>query len=396
MNPELCNSDIPARMAARLLVDTDCQAFGLVERGYAALSQPGGNIAAALTGLLVIAVALFGYRLLLGRGLALRDAVGLALRIGIVLMIATSWEAWQLLAYDSFARAPGRIASEVLAGIGARDPLVSLQDALDKLEAASVGYRTRAGLASPLVGGPAAAAMALNSSGLILTLTTIGVLVAMRVVLAILLAIAPLMAGFILFDSTRGMAQGWLGAMATAAIVPLFVLILAAVEFAILGPIIARVLSEQAAGNYQTNSVMPIWLVTLIFAIALLFALRAAGRIARGIRLPGRNSEVVVTNTVSGAAPAGDERIGALAAQTSAGRIAHALETSVRRESPASTRSHGVTQALTSAGFRETRSASGGSASNSNNAIGVAPLRLRSSRRPVIARRSRAATRRDG
>ena len=32
------------RFAARLLADTDCQAFGLIERGYAALAQPGGPV----------------------------------------------------------------------------------------------------------------------------------------------------------------------------------------------------------------------------------------------------------------------------------------------------------------------------------------------------------------
>ena len=397
MNLDLCTSAVADRLATRLLVDTDCQAFGLVERGYAVLSQPGGTIAAALTGLLTIAVALFGYRLLLGRGLMLRDAVGLAVKIGIVLLIATSWESWQLLAYDSFARAPTRIASELLTGIGAPDPLVSLQRALDNLEAAGVGYRTRAGIASPLVGGPAAAAMALNVSALILTLSIIGVLVAMRVVLAILLAIAPLMAGFILFDSTRGMAQGWVGAMATAAITPMFVLILASVEFAILGPIIARVLSEQATGNFETNSVMPIGLVAIIFAIAMLFALRAVSQVARGIRLPGHRGDAVVGQSATGPAAASNERVAALAAQTSAARVAQALESSVRRETPASNRSAGVAQALASAGSRGLRSTTGGGPSNNNNnsSINVAPLRLRSSRRPVIARRSRAATRRD-
>ncbi len=72
-----CAPSSADRFAARLLADADCQAFGLVERGYAALAEPGGTVSLALTGLLVIAVAFFGYRLLLGRGLLLSDAVGL-------------------------------------------------------------------------------------------------------------------------------------------------------------------------------------------------------------------------------------------------------------------------------------------------------------------------------
>ena len=84
MSPLLCAKPAVPGLAAQLLADIDCQAFGLVERGYAALAAPSGPASVALTGLLVIAVALLGYRLLLGRGI-LSDSVGLVVRIGIVL-----------------------------------------------------------------------------------------------------------------------------------------------------------------------------------------------------------------------------------------------------------------------------------------------------------------------
>ena len=73
-----CALPADAGLAGQLLTDADCYAFGLVERGYNALAAPGGPVAAGLNGLLVLAVAFFGYRLLLGRGLLLSDAVSLA------------------------------------------------------------------------------------------------------------------------------------------------------------------------------------------------------------------------------------------------------------------------------------------------------------------------------
>ena len=115
MSALVCAPPSVPGLAARLLADTDCEAFGLVERGYASLAAPGGAASAFLSGLLVIAVALFGYRLLLGRGV-LADSIGLVVRIGIVLAIATSWAAWQTVAYDTLARAPSRVAAELLAG----------------------------------------------------------------------------------------------------------------------------------------------------------------------------------------------------------------------------------------------------------------------------------------
>lgn len=283
-----CTGATSGGFASQLLADTDCQAFGMIERGYAALSQPGGTVSTALTGLLVIAVALFGYRLLLGRGIVLGDAVGLVVRIGIVLVLATSWESWQAVAYQGLAQAPAQVASDVLTATGSPPPLLSLQKALDDLTEAAVGYRSRAGIASPLVGGPAAAGAVLNLSAVILTVSVVGVLVAAKVVQAILLAIAPAMAGLLLFNATRGMAQGWLGAIAATALAPLFVLLMAAIEFAILSPMIARLLAEQASGVFENASVMPIGLVVTVFVISSTLGLRTVARIGYGLRLAGR------------------------------------------------------------------------------------------------------------
>ena len=66
MNPDLCAPAVSPGMLASLLADTDCQATGLVERGYDALTSPGAATAAMITSLMVIAVALYGYRLIAG------------------------------------------------------------------------------------------------------------------------------------------------------------------------------------------------------------------------------------------------------------------------------------------------------------------------------------------
>lgn len=392
MMQSFCTPSATDRFAARLLADTDCQAFGMVERGYAALSQPGGTVSTALTGLMVIAVAFFGYRLLLGRGIALRDALDLTVKIGVVLLVATSWQAWQALAYQGIAQAPTQIAGEMLTGIGSPPPLDSLQNTLDALANAAVGYRSRAGIASPLVGGPAAAAAVLNLSAIVLTLSTVGLLVAARVVQAILLAIAPAMAGFLLFDATRGMAQGWIAAIIGAALAPLFVLLVAAVEFAILTPMIQRLLAEQAAGTFENSSVMPIGLVAAVFVFAIVFALRAAGRIANGIRLAGRK-RVDTASSEAGVERAKIIQQREAAAAQPALRVVHALEQATRRDGRgAATPLHAI------GGGRATSSGkardSAGSSTTSEGAA-MLPVMARHTRMRSAPRRSRAASRRD-
>ncbi|MBA3667381.1 MAG: type IV secretion system protein [Sphingomonas sp.] len=389
--PTFCTAAASDRFAARLLADTDCQAFGMVERGYAALSQPGGTVSTALTGLMVIAVAFFGYRLLLGRGIALRDALDLTVKIGVVLLIATSWESWQALAYQGVAQAPTQVAGEMLTGIGSPPPLDSLQRTLDALANAAVGYRTRAGIASPLVGGPAAAAAVLNLSAIVLTLSTVGLLVAARVVQAILLAIAPAMAGFLLFNGTRGMAQGWIGAIVGAALAPLFVLLVAAVEFAVLTPMIERLLAEQASGVFENSSVMPIGLVAVVFVFAIAFALKAAARMGNGIRLAQRRSADPAEREASAERISTDRQREVAAAQPAL-RIVQALEQIARRDAPRST-----SQLRTIAGGRASGTArdSGGTAAPSSSATPPLPSLRATTRMRSAPRRSRAASRRD-
>lgn len=388
-----CAAPAAAGLAAKLLADTDCQAFGLVERGYAALSAPGGAVQAALTGLLTVAIALFGYQLLLGRGLALGDAVRLAIKVGVVLLLATSWESWQSLAYDSLARAPTRVAAELTTSIGAPEPMAGLQRALDRLEGANGGWRERAGIASPLAGGPPATAAMLNISALVLTLTTVGLMVIARVVLALLLAIAPAMAGFLLFRSTRGLAEGWLRAMIGAALVPLAVLVLFAVELSILNPLLDRLATEQAGGKFEGASVTPIGLVVLIFGLAILAAVRAAATIANGLRLPrgGSGAPVIEARVIERAAPGSTAALAAPAAL----RLTQALETLSRREgsAPGAT-ARTVTAALASAERR------GGGTGERGTAVNGAMTAITSfvPGRPTMLRaprRTRAAARRD-
>ena len=392
MMQSFCNPSAADRFAARLLADTDCQANGLVERGYAALAQPGGTASIALTGLMVIAVAFFGYRLLLGRGLALRDAVVLTVKLGIVLMLASSWETWQALAYNGLARAPTQIAGDVLTGIGAADPIESLQRMLDGLAQAAVGYRMRAGIASPLVGGPPAAAAVLNLSSVFLTLSIVGILVAARVVLAVLLAIAPAMAGLMLFNGTRGMVQGWLGAIAAAAIAPLFVLVLAAVEFAIMDPMLGRLLSEQAAERYEDGAVMPLGLVTVVFMIATAFALRSGAQIARGIRLPSIVGSGAVALEPAAGISQDRIRVEGTAVSASTQSVTRALESMARRETPPSGSAKVSSRGLT-------RSRDGMAVPGSTNIGGTSlagfPGRATTRRAQPIPRHSRSVRRRD-
>lgn len=396
MNPDLCGPPPTTGLVATLLATTDCQASSLVERGYAALSSPGAATATMLTSLMVIAVALYGYRLLLGRGLVLSEVVRLAIQLGVVLLLAASWSSFQALAYDAVAREPSRIASELVVAIDAPAPLDGVQAALDHIEQGNAGWRTRAGIASPLVGGAPTAAMALNVSSFLLTLSTLGLLVVSRILLALLLSITPVVAGFLLFSSTRGLLEGWLRAMATAAIIPLFVMVLCAIELSILDPLLDQMLGRQARAQFELDDVTPVALVVIVFSLAIVASVRAAATIAGGIRL-GRAAGTAGAGARGGTAIpfTAAERPLLLTGPASAGLpIVRALEAAARRDGGGNV-SRTVTAALR--GQRDAAPAplaAGRPASVDARASSTYPSYLApASARP--SRASRAAARRD-
>jgi type IV secretion system protein VirB6 len=101
--------------------------------------------------------------------------------------------------------------------------------------------------------------------------TTIGSLAVVRIAGGLLLALAPLFAGLLLFDLTRGLFAGWLRGLALVALGSLGLTVLLSVELAILEPWLADVLNRRGLG-YATPTA-PTELLALVAA----FAIAAAG-----------------------------------------------------------------------------------------------------------------------
>ena len=114
---------------------------------------------------------------------------------------------------------------------------------------------------------------------------SVGVLLVVRIVLALLLLLGPVFVAFALFRTTRGLAEGWLRVTIKFALVPLFALPLIAVVVAVLTPIVAS-LDGAPADNVRSSPVLLILLAILVFAAVMAQAARLGGSIAGSIRLP--------------------------------------------------------------------------------------------------------------
>lgn len=388
------------QFVSRVMGHIDCQAAYLGSFGWQALGQPGSMAATVMTGLLTLFVALFGIRLLFGPALGARDVVGDVLKIGIVLTLAFSWPAFQTVIHDVVIEGPGELAASVGAPVmpeGAS--LVSrLQEADNSiLELVELGTGRQSGqyLDRETPGGTfgAQGLQDENSFGMARLFFLAGLLASfglLRIIAGFLLAMAPLAAGMLLFEPTRGLFSGWLRGLVLALVGGAAVSVVAAGELAILSPWLTDALRLRGLGYATPSAPTELFALTLGFAAVKLGTIWIIARIAftRGwVSMP----------TFPDLRAAASEKVSAQRAepvsafsQSRYERIVDSVETQLRRE-----------QTGYSEEDRNIRFASGSAAPrDGERAEGIQGNRmvepLGSSWRRVSHRHSRAAARRDG
>lgn len=273
----------------------DCRAQAIGSYGFQSLAAPGSPASLALTALLTLFVAVFGFRLLFGEQVGTRDAIGAALKVGIVLTIAVSWPAYRILAYDTVLHGPAELAAVIGgangAGAGPRvaERLQRIDDGIVSLTSVGTGRQTGQLDVPGEVRGSFQGVALQDESGFgwgrtIFLAATIGTLAALRIAAALLLAIAPLVAALLLFDLTRGLFAGWLRGLALTALGSLGITILLMVQLAIMEPWLADVLYRRAQG-YATPEAP-----TELLALALGFGAASFALIAILAKVAFQNS----------------------------------------------------------------------------------------------------------
>lgn len=280
-----------SNFAGELLAQIDCQAQAIGAYGFGALASPGSPIAGLLLALLVLFIAAFGLRLMFGQVPDGRDLLGDALKLGIVLTLATSWPAWRTLAYDSVLRGPAELSGAIGSaanlpgsGSGLNARLSNADQAIVSLTAFGTGRLTGGIVGSTDLGDTARGIALADQSGfgwgrVIFLAGTIGPLAAIRLSAGALLAIAPLMAGLLLFGATRGIFTGWLRALGACLLGATVLALIHGVELAVLEGWLADALSQR-----QANVLTPA-APTELLVIALLFAVASLGSLALVVRL---------------------------------------------------------------------------------------------------------------
>lgn len=286
----------------------DCQAQNIGAEGYQALAAPGSTLSILLTALLTILVALYGYRMMFGYTPSARDGVLLLAKIGIVLALVTSWPAYRALVYDLALHGPAQLAGDVgepaqLPGAGGG--LVARLQGVDygllalgqlgvgkaatgqKIQRERVVNGQREIVVEDAQQGPDTfEPMALGFSRIFFLVCTISALAAVRLVSGVLIALGPLFIAFLLFDATRGLFEGWVRALAGAALGAVAVTLLLGAQLALIEPWLSYLIAMRQADLTIVGAPVELLVVMAVFGLALLASLYAAARVAIGFRLP--------------------------------------------------------------------------------------------------------------
>lgn len=261
-----------------VLVFIDCQTQVIAGEGYRALAAPGSNVGVFVGSLIAIFVTIYGFRLLAGRVPDGMEIALAALKIGLVLMLATSWDAYRVLVYDVVLRGPAEIIelanpTSSVGSAGHLDRLQSGDDAILALTkvgtgrvdaAASQASDDEIGTRPQTPFGDELAFSLARISYLVGTIATLGLV---RLLAGILLALGPLFAGLLLFENTLPLFTGWLRLLCACLFATIAIAFLFEVELSILLPWANNVLQLRAAQLATPAAPLELMVITSTFAL---------------------------------------------------------------------------------------------------------------------------------
>lgn len=288
-----CSTVTDMGVVRDVLTAVDCNTRGFARLGYESLAAANSPFQTALTVALTIYVAVIGYRLLFGEGARLTDGPMIALKIGAVLALVTSWSLFQTLVFDVAERAPIEIAALISAPMRghalAADPVAGLQASYDQLrETANAFAHPPKSVSDHAQTDYTTASEALSMAANGLFIASAGLISVMMIAIGLLTATGPLFIAMFLFFETRGLFVGWVRALAASAFGllsgwSLTVLMLHAVD-----PWMEALSDVGGNGLADARTGITAAIIVLVFCAAQFGLMLAGIMIARGFRLPSR------------------------------------------------------------------------------------------------------------
>ncbi|MBI1302056.1 MAG: hypothetical protein GC137_10465 [Alphaproteobacteria bacterium] len=215
-----------------------------------------GNLSPAIAifwrAMFIIFIAFFGYKVIVSGRFSASDLFVNTIKIIVILIIATQWDAFFLLVYGITTDLPADIAGQMIASASnslGNNTVTSIDNANIGL---SLYYDRSLAVAEDVLEGAG-----WGEFGIYLyagTITVVALLFAgyaamliilAKIAVAILLAVGPIFILLLIFKNTQNLFEGWLRTLINFALIPIF--IYAVIAFFL-------ILAEQPLQNLENNS----------------------------------------------------------------------------------------------------------------------------------------------
>ena len=275
---DMAAAEMGAGVAAALKA-VDCIASSVSEQAFSRLFASEGQLAFALTLMLVLYVGFFGISLMLGRSnLSVRALIPKMMTIGLVLTFATSFVAYQSFFYNIVIGGPNEVAGILTGTRGSATDTFA-----QKLDVVFLAVQQASGDKPDINAFSPQGMMWLGA--MLLLLGTVGLLVTARIGLALLLAIGPIFVVLALFDGTRGLFAGWLKGLVLLAIAPLLAVLGGSIMLELAVPILAQLVA--VPGVIDDQAAMAFFLVGAVHIALMFMALKVAATMVTGWQVFG-------------------------------------------------------------------------------------------------------------
>lgn len=377
---------------AGVLNAMDCLSVGAAEKSFAFLSAPGGLGSAFLISAVTLLIIIFGFRLMFNRPVDFADVTGSAIKIGVALAIAVSWPAVsrviarpvingpaELTQWTGMsAQLPGRLG-QADEGIGALTSWGTGRNDIQAQRTAAGEYA--ANEAATVATTDVLAFGAGRTAFLVGTIASLGLL---KLLAGILIGLAPIFAGLLLFERTQGIFAGWLRTLFGLLIAGAAANILLSVQLAIMEPWLAQTIADRQASLATPSAASELLAITLSFSLIAIGSILLITRAVVSLEMPVARVLNVVRERASQT----------LASARSAPAIGNEITTSVTGRRGAQT----IEALQRIDAYRElsrNRSMASASANTPVNAFEGAGMRQAMSTAPRRTRRTLVSQRRD-
>jgi type IV secretion system protein VirB6 len=267
-----------------LLDRIDSSGANFSEQAYGVV---GGEIMPLLQILFIVYVAYYGFQLVMGTArVSVGEIIGRVVRMMVILAVISQWGHFNTLIYSWVSDTPEDVGRAILAASSTvvTEPTNGLSMIWNTANRAAAAFSEQAGYFSVL---PALVGFLIMAFTGLFIGVALAILILAKVILWVLMGVAPIFIACLLFESTRGYGQGWFNQVLLYALIPLFVYVVAAFLIAAMDPELTMIDAKTQTRTLQLSDFAAFLLLCLAGAFVLLqiqvLAQGIVGGIAAGI-----------------------------------------------------------------------------------------------------------------